>query len=213
MVKGVPEGWEIKASYDVLNVMGGGTPKTGNATYWNGNIPIFTPKDAPSGFYCLGTEKQITDSGLKSCNSSLYRANKTIFITARGTVGKLAIPYKDMAMNQSCYALTSDHYIYFYFLSLKNKINIIKGISQSGVFDNIVTDTFKILKLMIPKEEVLIGFDKQVTPLFENVGTLLQANKNLTKTRDVLLPRLISGKLSVENLNIQFPPSMEEIIT
>ena len=87
----------------VVQVLGGGTPKTTTAEYWDGSIPFFTPKDT-QGLYVLTTEKTLTEAGLNNCNSRLYPMN-TVFVTARGTVGKLAIAGVPMAMNQSCYAL------------------------------------------------------------------------------------------------------------
>jgi len=53
-------------------------------------------------------------------------------------------------------------------------------------------------------------FETKVQPIFEQSTSRLELNQNLTKTRDLLLPRLISGKLPVEDLDIQFPPSMQE---
>jgi len=212
-VKGVPEGWETKPSIEIFDVLSGGTPKTDIPVFWNGNIPFFTPRDASNDIYVLSTEKNITEKGLNSCNSRLYKKD-TIFITARGTVGKLALAYRNMAMNQSCYALLPKKKgdIYFYFLSMKNAILYLKGVSKSGVFDNIIVDTFKIVPLLVPQEGLIHIFNKKVGTLIENIGILLETNVLLSNTRDKLLPRLISGKLSVENLDIQFPPSMKEDI-
>ena len=88
---------------EIIQILGGGTPKTGESSYWNGTIPFFTPKDVGSP-YTLSTEKVITEEGLAHCNSRLYPMN-TVFVTARGTVGKVGISGVPMAMNQSCYAL------------------------------------------------------------------------------------------------------------
>ena len=90
----------------MIRVLGGGTPKTGNPEYWNGPIPFFTPKDVGEP-YTFHTEKFITEAGLNNCNSRLYPVN-TSFVTARGTVGKVSLAGKPMAMNQSCYALGSE---------------------------------------------------------------------------------------------------------
>lgn len=209
--KGVPSGWEIKPSIDVLDVLGGGTPKTDVEIFWNGEIPFFTPKDATDNFYVLSAEKALTQKGLENCSSRLFGKN-TIFITARGTVGKMALSFREMAMNQSCYALLpkSDDEIYFYYLTMKNAITYVKGVSKSGVFDNIVIETFKIIPLLIPNETLITNFNEKIKPTFQMLGQLLESNENLVKTRDLLLSRLISGKLSVENLDIQFPPSMRE---
>ena len=60
----------------LINVLGGGTPKTGNPEFWDGSIPFFTPKDVGTP-YTFKTEKYITELGLKHCNSRLYPTNKS----------------------------------------------------------------------------------------------------------------------------------------
>lgn len=209
--KGIPKGWESKASDELIDVLSGGTPKTDNPNFWDGVIPFFTPRDATNEFYAFSTEKYITHVGLEKCNSKLYKKN-TIFITARGTVGKLALAYVDMAMNQSCYALLPKDRKnnYFFFLAMRQAISHIKGVSKSGVFENIVVDTFKIVPILLPDNQTLNAFDKLITPIFEQIGLLSLQNRNLNETKNQLLPRLISGKLSVEDMDIQFPPSMQE---
>jgi type I restriction enzyme, S subunit len=210
-VKGVPVGWEQKSCIEIFNVLSGGTPKTDMAVFWDGDIPFFTPRDAKDNIYALNTEKNITEKGLTACNSQLFNKD-TIFITARGTVGNVVLSYRDMAMNQSCYALLpkENQKIHFYFFTIKNAISYIKGVSKSGVFDNIIIDTFKIIPLWYPQAKLITEFNERVGPLVDNIGILLEANENLGRTRDRLLPRLISGKLSVENLDIHFPASMLE---
>jgi type I restriction enzyme S subunit len=209
-VKGVPEDWRNSPSIEVFDVLSGGTPKTNIPAYWDGDIPFFTPKDAKDNFYVLNTEKSITANGLRNCNSRLYRKN-TIFITARGTVGKLVLAQRDMAMNQSCYALLpkAEGGIYFYFLSLNNAIMYIKGISKSGVFDNIIVDTFKVIPIVMPSKPVIDTFNSKVGPLFEQISCLSDKNEILRTSRDMLLGHLISGKLPVEFLDIQSPPSIQ----
>lgn len=212
IVKGVPEGWQSIPSSSLFHVLSGGTPNTDNPVYWDGNIPFFTPRDAGDNYYVLGTEKHLTQKGLDSCNSRLYKKD-TIFITARGTVGKIGLAYRDMAMNQSCYALMPrvKGSVYFHFLSMKNAITYIKGVSKSGVFDNIIVDTFNVVPILLPSQALIAEFNEIASPIFKQLGVLLEANEHLLKTRDKLLPRLISGKLSVENLDIRFPPSMEKM--
>ena len=127
---------------DLIQVLGGGTPKTRESTYWNGNIPFFTPKDV--GFpYTLATEKTITEDGLLHCNSRLYPVN-TVFVTARGTVGKVGIAGVPMAMNQSCYALIGKgiHQLLVYFYTLK-AIDRLKHKASGAVFDAIITKDFE----------------------------------------------------------------------
>ncbi len=197
--KGVPVGWRERATSEVFDVLSGGTPKTDVAAYWDGDIPFFTPKDAGDNFYVLDTEKHITANGLNSCNSRLYPKG-TIFITARGTVGKLALANREMAMNQSCYALAPRMAgpTFFHFMAIKGAINYLKGVSKSGVFDNIIVDTFKTVPVLMAPESLIASFNKVVGPMFQQISGLMETNALLCKKRDALLPRLISGKLDIK---------------
>lgn len=67
------------------------------------------------------------------------------------------------------------------------------------------------MKIYKPPDELLVQFNKIVKPMLNFILNEYNILQNLIKTRDLLLNRLISGKLSVENLNIKFPPSMEEV--
>ncbi|MDQ2904510.1 MAG: restriction endonuclease subunit S, partial [Chloroflexota bacterium] len=135
----IPEGWEAVQFIDIADVLSGGTPKTTVAEYWNGDIPFYTPKDAPDSFFAITTEKSITVSGLNSCSSKLYPKN-TVFITARGTVGKVALNAYDMAMKQSCYALKGRGSMgqLFTFMHISNCIRRLKQTANGAVFDTII---------------------------------------------------------------------------
>lgn len=134
IIDGVPEGWERTTADKVMNILSGGTPKTKMPEFWNGGIPFFTPKDA-KGLFTHDTEKTITELGLSKCNSHLY-PKYTVFITARGTVGKLSFAQRPMAMNQSCYALIAKDGISqeFLYSSLKASIDQFKARASGAVF-------------------------------------------------------------------------------
>ena len=208
--KRMPVGWQASTAAAMVHVQGGGTPSTEVSQYWGGDIPFFSPKDSHDGAYCLHTEQHITELGLENCASRLFPKD-TIFITARGTVGNLVLAGEPMAMNQSCYALVPkiDKEPYFVFAGLKCAVDVIKGVSNSGVFDNVVMDTFKIIPLINPGDALRERFNEVAGPVYEQSLMLQRSNINLRATRDALLPRLISGKLRVDSLNIQSPPSMQ----
>lgn len=73
-------------------------------------------------------------------------------------------------------------------------------------------DDFEKAKLLVPTEDLLRTFHEKTEPMFRQRHFLQQQSERLRKTRDMLLPRLISGKLSIEHLDIQFPPGMEESV-
>lgn len=198
---GVPEGWTQGSAHDFISILSGGTPKTSTEHYWDGGIPFFTPKDSPDAFYVLDTEKTLTESGLANCNSRLFKKNTT-FITARGTVGKVALAQKPMAMNQSCYALVpkQEYDNLFLFAAIKDAVEHFKQVAVGGVFDAIVVDTFKVIPFVLPDAAITQAFGSAVQPLFRQVETLLLQNHDLAQARDLLLPKLMSGQLDVSGI-------------
>ncbi|ECQ0453837.1 restriction endonuclease subunit S, partial [Salmonella enterica] len=125
----MPKGWITTSFNDLIELIGGGTPKTSVEEFWNGDIPWFSVVDAPSesDVYVLTTEKKITIEGLNNSSAKLLRKGTTI-ISARGTVGKCAMVAVPMAMNQSCYGVIgknniSDEYVYF---QLKNAVQTLQ---------------------------------------------------------------------------------------
>lgn len=196
---GLPEGWQVKTVFDAAHVLSGGTPKTDVPQFWNGDIPFFTPTDASSNrfMYINKTEKWITAEGLNKCNSQLYEKD-TVFITARGTVGKICLAMVPMAMNQSCYALKGkDISQKFLAFGIKGVINVIKKSAAGGVFDTIVVDTFKKIPIVIPSREYSTKFDQVVQPMLEQSAVLQKENQKLKEARDLLLPRLMNGSIEV----------------
>lgn len=195
----IPRGWKIGAFTELADVLSGGTPKTDIAEYWNGQIPFFTPRDAPTCFYVQDTDKHVTELGLSKCASELYPP-ETVFITARGTVGKVSLPSVPMAMNQSCYALHGKAGIsqrYLFLLTLQ-QVDYLKTNTGGATFDTIVVDTFRRMRVLQPPCEVIASFNSQVDAMFEQVNTLQRQIQNLRRTRDLLLPRLLSGQAELQ---------------
>ena len=195
---GVPEGWARKTALDAVSVLSGGTPKTSVPDYWDGEIPFYTPKDATDGIWVTDCERTVTELGLKNCNSKLY-PRETVFISARGTVGKLNMAHRPMAMSQSCYALVGkDHLTQpFVYAAIQSAVDALRQQAVGAVFDAIVVDTFKRINLMIPPPAMLRLFDETVCPIFEQVENLTLQNQKLRAARDLLLPRLMNGGIAV----------------
>lgn len=195
---GIPKGWSFAPFSQNADVMSGGTPSTDNPNYYDGSIPFFTPKDCDDSFFVFETITNITEDGLNHCNSQLYPEN-TIAITARGTVGNVALFAYPMAMNQSCFALKSDklNNQFYLFFAIKNEVLKLKKMANGGVFDTIVVKSFDHIPLTIPSEDVLKKFERLITPIMKAIREIQISSNNLIKQRDLLLPRLMSGKLAV----------------
>lgn len=196
----IPEGWSVGSFSEVSDLLGGGTPKTTNNKFWNGTIPFFTPKDAVDVFV-IETDRSITKEGLDNCHTKLYPKG-TIFITARGTVGKISLSGIEMAMNQSCYAIMPKHNIPTLFLYYQTVILIkkLKNKASGAVFDAITTRDFDEA-IIIPPLPIMNKFSETIESIFEAIlNNIIQA-KVQSKTRDALLPKLISGKIHVLDSN------------
>jgi type I restriction enzyme S subunit len=195
----IPQGWEAVSFTEIADVLSGGTPKTSTPEYWDGEIPFFTPRDAPDCFYVEDTDKHVTELGLSKCASQLYPP-ETVFITARGTVGKVALPSVPMAMNQSCYALRGKPLISqrFMFLMTLQQVEYLKTNTGGATFDTIVVDTFRRMQVAKPPLALIAAFTRNVDAVFEQVNTLQRQIQTLRRTRDLLLPRLLSGQIDVE---------------
>ena len=195
------EATDIVPFTSLIQVLSGGTPKTTDETFWNGDIPFFTPKDVGSPF-TITTEKYITSAGLDHCNSRLYPVNTT-FVTARGTVGKVSLSGVPMAMNQSCYALASDelHPMLTYFYTLKT-VQSLRHKASGAVFDAITISDFKTETLNRITGEASSKVLALIAPMMENVLQNSMENIRLAATRDALLPRLMSGEIDVSMIEI-----------
>lgn len=179
---------------EIIQILGGGTPKTKESTYWDGDILFFTPKDVNCP-YTISTEKTITEDGLNHCNSRLYPVN-IVFVTARGTVGKVCMSGVPMAMNQSCYALVGKnlHQLMVYFYTLAT-VERLKHKASGAVFDAITTRDFSSEYISKLSEQDERAFIKIVEPMFQMMLSNVFENKKLENLRDTLLPKLMTGEM------------------
>lgn len=198
----IPAGWKVVAFTDATTVIGGGTPKTSKPEYWGGEIPWFSVVDAPSGAdtFVVSTEKTITASGLANCSAKLLPVGTTI-ISARGTVGRLALVGCEMAMNQSCYALRGKALdAYFTYFSTHRLVSTLKQRTHGSVFDTITRETLGGVSIVYPPTPTTSAFESLVAPLMSRIRENLLQSKTLSALRDTLLPRLISGQLRLPDI-------------
>jgi len=136
-----------------IDLIGGGTPKTSVPEYWGGDIPWLSVKDFnDDSRYVYSTEKKITEAGLANSSTKLLNVDD-IIISARGTVGELAMIPFPMAFNQSCYGIRGKKgkviQTYLYYL-LKDSIRLLKRQTHGSVFDTITRDTFANIYVDFP---------------------------------------------------------------
>jgi len=198
----IPKGWEVRPFADTVDIIGGGTPKTSVADYWNGDIPWFSIVDAPtpSEVWVVDTKKKITREAIENSAARVLPVGTTI-ISARGTVGRVALVGVPMAMNQSCYGLrgrTGAHGFFNYF-SIRELVARLQQHAHGSVFDTITRDTLAGVSVVVPPARLVDNFENRVGPSLDRVRAGLMESRTLAQLRDALLPKLISGELRVKD--------------
>ncbi|PIQ19138.1 MAG: hypothetical protein COW66_02655 [Flavobacteriaceae bacterium CG18_big_fil_WC_8_21_14_2_50_34_36] len=192
----LPEGWEVKPFTKIVKLSGGGTPDTSNETYWNGDIPFFTPADVVDSHYSIKTEKFITELGLKNSSTKLYPKD-TVFVTARGTVGALSLAGCPMTMNQSCYAITGKNGMNQFFTHqiTLSTIEKLKKEAVGAVFAALVTKDFESQNLIEPDKTIIEIFGNKVKPIYDYILIVVNENQKLSELKDLLLSKLTTVEI------------------
>lgn len=195
------EDWEEKKLSEIIELVGGGTPKTAIIEYWNGNIKWLSGGDIANNHKTIITnsEKFITQAGLTNSSAKLLPKYATV-ISARGTVGKYCILAEPMAFSQSNYGILPRYpnCFFFTYLVINHSVNLLQSSVYGSVFDTITTKTFKEHSISIPKDEVIIyKFEERVACFFKKIESNQQQIQILTQLRDTLLPKLMSGEIKV----------------
>lgn len=164
---------------DVIEIIGGGTPKTSCAEYWNGDIPWLSVKDFNNdNRYVYSTEKTITQSGLEHSSTKLLKKDD-IIISARGTVGEIAMIPFPMAFNQSCYGIRGNNNVdnTFLYYFLKNSIHKLKVLTHGSVFDTITRDTFEQIEINLPE----LCTQKKISSLLSVIDDKIELNNRINE--------------------------------
>ena len=173
--------WLKTSLIDIVELIGGGTPKTSKAEYWGGNINWLSVKDFNNeNRYVYSTEKTITEEGLNNSSTKLLRKDD-IIISARGTVGELAMIPFPMAFNQSCYGIRAKDGInstFLYYL-IKHSVRKLKAMTHGSVFDTITRDTFANIEVAIPDIETQRRVAKMLADIDDKVENNQRINNNL----------------------------------
>ena len=196
--EGLREDWRIAPFASTVEILGGGTPKTSVSEFWGGNIPWFSVVDAPehSDVFVVDTEKKITQAGIENSSSRVLPEGTTI-ISARGTVGKVALVGVQMAMNQSCYGLRgkADKHGFFTYFTSRALVSTLQQRAHGSVFDTITRDTLSGVDVAVPPSTIIESFETKVAPLLNRIRNNLFESRTLAALRDALLPKLLSSEL------------------
>ncbi len=197
----LPEGWRVGKLGNITKIAGGTTPSTKIPEYWGGTIHWTSPKDLSNSkeMFLLTTEKKITTEGLKKISSGLLPIG-TLLLSSRAPVGYLSLTTFELAINQGYIAVLPEQYFSncYMYLWLNLNMKTIKSAANGSTFLEISKSSFRNIDCIIPGEDFLRKFDEIITPIFDKTLSNLIQIQILKKTRDTLLPKLMSGALRVD---------------
>jgi len=209
--KGIPKGWGVNKIKDVASFLYGYT----ESSCKNNELPKFLR------VMDINKKSFISWSDVPNCPIDEVKFNKytlskyDIVIARMADPGKVAIIESDVNAVFASYLIKINYDIekltpYYFFYTLrsdslsKNFSNADSGATRGSINAQAIGGMF----FFLPEKKLMNRFEAIVSPLREEISCLDGLNENLEKTKNQLLPRLISGKLSVDDLDIQFPPSM-----
>jgi type I restriction enzyme S subunit len=201
----LPAGWRILPLGEAVNIVGGGTPNTKDASFWEpGEFAWTTPKDL-SGMQSpvlLKTERLLSAKGVSNVSSGLLPVG-TLLLSSRAPIGYLAITQIPVSINQGYIAILPNSKLpplYMLFWCRQN-MDIIKSHSNGSTFMEISKRSFRPIPAFLPSASVLRSYLDLVEPVFQRLIENEKQVQTLASIRDGFLPRLISGQLSVSDAN------------
>lgn len=202
----VPEGWEVVPIGEVIETLGGGTPSTKKPEYWiGGSVSWYSPSDLTSAGTMFVSEsgRHITQLGLGKSSAKMF-PEQSVMMTSRATVGVVAINTTPACTNQgfiTCVPNDRLSVYLIYFWLLENR-ELIISLASGATFREINKTTFRSIATIVPDEAVHREFQSQVGPIADQIRNSIARNRLLKCSRDLLLPRLISGEVDVSELDI-----------
>ncbi len=192
--------WEIKKLRDFGEIICGKTPPTTNKKFFNGNIPFIKIPDMHNNVYIFDTADTLSEMGAK------YQENKfippmSICVSCIATVGLVSMNVFLSQTNQQINSLIPKHdkYRYYLFLFLRSYRDELLALGSGGTMTlNINKTLFGDIECYCPDDEILFRFNNVVNPLFGKIYNNCKQIRILSKLRNTLLPKLISGEIRVK---------------
>jgi type I restriction enzyme, S subunit len=199
--KGIPEGWESVKLENIANFLMGQSPKSEFYNDLGDGLPFHQG---------VGTYGSRFPRNEVYCSVKGRLANKgDILFSVRAPVGRLNISDCTMVIGRGIASIRhKKEYNSYLFYLLKYYFSTEDTIGNGSIFNSVGKDELLSFEVLNPVESIVTKFDEITKKIDLQIENLYKSVDTLKQTRDRLLTRLISGKLSVEDLDIQFPPSM-----
>jgi len=195
----VPEGWEIAKLSDFGRVITGKTPSKQVKEYFGGFMPFIKLPDMHGNMFCLATGEGLSEQGMASQRNKTLPTN-SICVSCIGTAGIVTITSQPSQTNQQINSivltdLADREYLYCAITCLRETIN--QYGANGATMVNLNKAKFESLQVVRADIRLLRQFHDAASGMFDSVRTLQAKNANLRRTRDLLLPKLITGNTDV----------------
>jgi type I restriction enzyme S subunit len=196
-VNGLPEGWAVMRLGEFCHVTDG-THDTPKPT--DDGVPLVTGKHISNGFIDFNGTYLISEADHVAISRRSGLDSGDILISNIGTVGSICVVDYDrefsvknvIILKPMCIIKTA----YLYFLMTSSILQDTLSAQSSGASQQFIGLTFmRRFKIMIPNESLLEMFAEKITPILMGQQKLHKQSQNLARQRDLLLPRLMSGKM------------------
>lgn len=197
-----PKGWKIVEVSDICDkVVNGSTPRRSSNEFWeNGDISWFKTGELADS-YVLSSQEKITTRAIEETSVKILPENSVLMaIYASPTVGRLGILSESSTFNQAATGMVPKkefgHVFLFYVLKFGRYWfnNCSSGAAQQNISKQVVQS----YKFILPTSNLVSEFNNIAMPLFEKIKNNSLQVETLIKIRDKLLPRITSGKVSIE---------------
>jgi type I restriction enzyme S subunit len=198
----IPGGWSIKRICDFGRVITGKTPSTGKAEFFGGNVPFIKTPDMHGNVFCLGSGDYLSDLGAESQMNKTVPPNSIIVNCIGALAGSVSITTMSCQTNQQINSLVlrDQRDREFLYISLARLREALRQIGSNGAtMINVNKGKFESLLVLAPPSDHAQTFHERMFPIFEQIRNFQSRNINLRQTRDLLLPKLVSGEVTVEN--------------
>ena len=182
--------WKEYKIKDIAEVIGGGTPRTDNPDFWNGDIPWITPRDLTgySKMYISNGERFISSEGLKGSSTRLLPKG-TVLLTSRAPIGYVAIADNEICTNQGFKSLVLNEdlvYNKFIYYWIKNNIDYLQSIGTGTTFAEISGNVVKEIDIQLPPLPEQKAIASVLSSLDDKIDLLHQQNQTLEALAETL---------------------------
>lgn len=195
----VPKGWENGTLSDFGEIICGKTPSKSKSEYYGDDIPFIKIPDMHGKVFITQTIDNLSLIGADS-QTKKYIPKGSICVSCIATVGLVSITSTKSQTNQQINSIVPKSLIfseYLYLYLSQSEINkYMKNLASGGSATlNMNTGTFSSIEILKPNENIICFFNEKIASLFEKILNNDMENLKLAQTRDLLLPKLLSGEL------------------